>query len=537
MLASLTQVRTSWRDIRNDTVRLDLLVLYAVTFVFGFTSIAHENNLGALGSYIVGNTATEYGIVIGATMLGIGVGFYLSRLVSDEKVLDTFVYLEVLLTLVAGLSAVIAFWSYANVTFYVWVIRGLMVAIAVIVGLEDALLVRYIDMREPTLARALGVTVALSSIGGAIAGFIFGTLLLPHMGLLNIALVLGLVDAVFVFICIGRFKDQMKSWKVALGILAAVAGLLFVLTLAGKDVSRYITQPLYDDPIKQEWGGSYGAITLTADPRGYKLFIGGNLQFSSKDEHMYHELIVHPAMSLVQQRVVNRPLNVLVAGGGDGLVARELLKYEQVEKITVVDLNPVMTSDVAVSEPVVSLNQGSLLDPNVTVVNDDAYLYLRDTPELYDLIVVDLVDPSTQATAKLYTYEFYQFANNALTQGGMFITQSASPHYTTNAFWTINLTLEEVFPTVVPFRWAVPSFGDWGWNIASNVPFDANDVAVDESKTTWLSEQVWQASQAFGKTEWEARQTLKDLGAVSTLDKPEVLIFYIQKDAWDDWGD
>ncbi len=513
-----------------------LLVLYVSIFLLGFTSIAHQNNLGAVSSYIIGDSATQYGWVIGATMVGLFLGFVLSTLVSDETLLTRFVQIEVVLTLVGGASVVLAFWAYANMSFYVLFIRLITIAIAVLIGLEDALLLRIANKYEHDIAKSNGWALGLSSLGGGIAGFTFGQLLVPRLGVVNLAFVLSLVNLFVVGGSLIYFRDRLGKWSMYIIATATVfAGLTFAM-FNQKALSSYLTQNLYEDQVSQVWGGVYGNKTLTCDKTGCKLFINGQIQFSSKDEYMYHELIVHPAMSVVNERVVNRPLNILVAGGGDGLVARELLGYENVGQITVVDLDPVMTGEVALEEPVVTYNEGSLLSPIVQVVNTDAFTYVRDSTEIYDLIIVDLVDPATESAAKLYSYEFYQFSLDHLSRGGVFVTQSTSPWYVPKAFWAINLTLEEVFPQVVPYRWAVPSFGDWGWNIASNIPFDSGELVISDN-ADWLTTEGWRASLFFGANEFAQQEELRNYGVVSTLTSPAVQVFYNESNAWDDWGE
>jgi spermidine synthase len=322
-----------------------------------------------------------------------------------------------------------------------------------------------------------------------------------------------------------------------LGVLVAVT-LGIVATLSqGSTVSSMLTQNLYEDRIVRSWNSEYGQKVLTCNERGgCKLFINGQLQFSSQDEHIYHELLVHPALSLVSDNTP-RPLRVLVAGGGDGLAVREVLKYPTVEHVTVVDIDPDMTGRVGREEPVATYNAGALFDPRVRAVNQDAFTWVRDTREMFDLILVDLVDPDNEVTSKLYSLEFYKMCNRILSDGGALATQSTSPWYSAKAFWTINLTLERAFGTVVPYHYNVPSFGDWGWNLASKRRFEAEQISIDEDRTRWLADRGWRGALFFGEEDQALRDDMRKKGIVSTLVRPAVFYYYREQDAWSDWGD
>lgn len=535
MLGSL---RSRWR-VKCAVYDPTLLLVYLTATVFGFTAIAHQNNLGAISSMLAGDSVTQYGWVIGLTLLGLGIGFFLSRYIPDSQLISTFIAAEIVLTLVSGFSVVLAFWGYINLpAVYIGFLRLISLLISTLIGVEDAMLVRLAEKRERDVAQSIGLTFWFSNIGGALAGFTFGQILIPRLGVFNLALVLGLVDGIFVIVNLLYFRHHLTHFALKLGFNTLVISTLFVTLMANKPVAAYLTQSLYDDRVVKEWNGAYGTKVLTCSQTGTcKLFLNGQLQFSSKDEYQYHERLIHPAMSMLTDRIKNRPLSIMIAGGGDGLAARELLKYPQVGAVLVVDLDPDMTNRVAVEEPVVSYNEGAMRDRRVQVRNVDAFTYLRDTDAQFDLIVIDLVDPDNESATKLYSEEFYRFAGKQLAYGGVFITQSTSPWYTPRAFWTINLTLAQVFPQVVPLRWNIPSFGDWGWNMASNIPFRTETITIDETKTRGLTTQGWLASLVFERDELAVRADLAAKGVTSTLAAPAVLTYYRERGTWEDWGE
>jgi spermidine synthase len=193
-----------------------------------------------------------------------------------------------------------------------------------------------------------------------------------------------------------------------------------------------------------------------------KLYLNNNLQFSSRDEYRYHEALVHPAMSLAPR--VNR---VLVLGGGDGLAVREVLKYDSVQEIVLVDLDGAMTDLFQHNSLLNNLNDHSLSHPKVKVINADAFIWLRENKTMFDVAIVDFPDPSNYGVGKLYTRNFYETLRQAMHPDGLAVVQSTSPFFAPKAFWCVERTMHSVFPEVRPYHIYVPSFGEWGFMLAA----------------------------------------------------------------------
>jgi spermidine synthase len=203
-------------------------------------------------------------------------------------------------------------------------------------------------------------------------------------------------------------------------------------------------------------------VVLTQSPRTTRLFLNGNLQFSSDDEYRYHEVLVHPAVAALGRD----PRSALVLGGGDGLAARELLRYPSLEQILLIDLDAAVT-DAFRNLPVAArLNGGALSDPRVVIRNEDAYKYLEQSTESFDLAIVDFPDPGNYAVGKLYTDTFYRLLRERLGVRGVMVVQATSPQYARESFWSIVTTLEAAGFTAAPLHVYVPSFGEWGFVLA-----------------------------------------------------------------------
>jgi len=196
------------------------------------------------------------------------------------------------------------------------------------------------------------------------------------------------------------------------------------------------------------------------------LFLNGNLQFHSRDEYRYHEALVHPAMA-----GHGAPKRVLVLGGGDGMVVREVLKYPSVERVTLVELDPHMTTLFSEQPLLRSLNGDALRSPKVHVVNQDAFAWLEQNPGEYDVIVVDFPDPTNFSIGKLYTTSFYTLIDQHLSASGYAVVQTTSPLIARKSYWTVAQTLEAAGLTTTPYHAHVPSFGEWGFILASRRPF------------------------------------------------------------------
>ena len=134
---------------------------------------------------------------------------------------------------------------------------------------------------------------------------------------------------------------------------------------------------------------------------------------------------------------------ILILGGGDGLAVREVLKYKEVEDITLVDLDEEMVELCRTNKNIVDINKGALTSRKLNIVYNDAFKYLQDSNELFDVILIHLPDPNDENLNKLYTNIFYRLVGSHLNEGGIISVQSTSPYYAKKAFWCVNKTLEE----------------------------------------------------------------------------------------------
>lgn len=204
---------------------------------------------------------------------------------------------------------------------------------------------------------------------------------------------------------------------------------------------------------------------------GRCLMIDGAIQSTTFDEYIYHESLVHPAMLTAKD-----PRNVLIVGGGEGATIREVLKYDSVKKVDVIDIDEELIN--LCKEHLEVMHKGSFYDPRVNLKFTDGREYVKNCKDRYDVIIIDITDPTEGTSQPLYTKEFYTYAKNVLSNEGCLVTQATSPHFSLDCFTIIHNTLEQVFKHARAYSASVRSYGGlWGFAIASDYrdPIDADD--------------------------------------------------------------
>jgi spermidine synthase len=213
---------------------------------------------------------------------------------------------------------------------------------------------------------------------------------------------------------------------------------------------------------------------------GKTLVTDGKTQSAEFDEFAYHESLVHPSILGFSHHTGRAPKSVFIGGGGELATAREVLKHTGVERVVMVDLDATVVN-VCVQYLPEWGGEKVMSDPRLELVIGDAYTYLMDTTETFDVIIMDISDPIEAGPGiMLYTKELYEHASKLLGANGVFVTQAGNadgvplPHADsgekdTTCFGPICNTLKEVFGCVCPYTQNLPSFGsDWGFVMAFN---------------------------------------------------------------------
>ncbi|HET8932097.1 MAG TPA: polyamine aminopropyltransferase [Polyangiales bacterium] len=450
-----------------DTLpRVHVPLLFMTIFVVAGCGLIYELTAGALASYVLGDSIMQFSTVIGCYLSALGLGAWLSRYV-ERNVVERFIAIELAVGLIGGTSAPLLFFAFSELTWFRVVLYGLVVLIGTLVGLEVPLLMRILRQRlefKELIARVLSVDY----LGALVASLAFPMFFVPKLGLTRTSLVFGLLNTAIAFWTTYLLRDEIRRpaalrMRCAFVLVTLSAGIAFAdrLTSLAED-------GLYNHDIVFAKQSAYQRIVVTRSDAGFQLFLDGNLQFASSDEYRYHEALVHPAFAAAEQRA-----RVLVLGGGDGLALREILKYPEVQRVTLVDLDPAMTELGSRFPLLRRLNGASFEDPRVRVVHDDAMRWLADqtTQSPYDVIIVDFPDPNNFSLGKLYTTRFYALVRQQLAAAGALVVQSTSPLFARRSFWCIAQTLRAAGFAVQPYHATVPSFGEWGYVLARTAPF------------------------------------------------------------------
>lgn len=442
-------------------------LLILSVFVVASCGLAYELVAGTLASYLMGDSVLQFSTVIGVYLFAMGVGAHLSRYVRDQDALARFVEIELAVALIGGLSATGLFlmFAWAGTPFRA-ALYAVVMLIGVLVGLEIPLVLRVLAQRRDALRDVVARVLSFDSLGALAVSVLFPLFLAPRLGLARTALLFGMLNAAVALWVTHRFRDELPRWR---EVSLAGCGVMAVLALgmAGSDrLIGWAERGLFGDEIVHARSSSHQRIVVTRWRDELRLYLNGNLQFSSRDEHRYHEALVLPAMENHP-----RPRRVLVLGGGDGLAAREVLKYPSVERLVLVDLDATMTDLFATAPDLVALNRGSLRDSRTRIVNQDAFAWLERTDEApFDVVIADFPDPSNHSLGKLYSVPFYAMLRRVLAPGARVAVQSASPWFVPHAFWSIDATLRAAGFHTSPYHANVPSFGEWGFIAASLSP-------------------------------------------------------------------
>ena len=522
---------------------LRLLVLAAV-FVCAACGLVYELALVALGSYLLGSSITQTAIVISVSMFAMGVGAVAVKPLLNRP-LSGFVGVEIALGVVGGFSVPALYASFAWLHAYTPAMVAAAFAIGALVGAEIPLLMGLLQrLRAQDPAHAVADINAVDYVGALVGGLAFPFLLLPFAGLLEGTLLVASLNVAAAWVVavgfvlsgfgapdpvsarVGRARRLVAVSAVCVLIGAALG----VMAWRASAFEASAQQVLYRDPIVYSARSDYQSLVVTRGAvaggnfADLRLFLDGDLQFSSVDEYRYHEMLVHPALNGPRERV-------LVLGGGDGLALREILRTPGVEEVTLVDLDPAVVDLARSYEPIVELNEHSWDDERVSYVPADAFTWVRDqldadAPNVYDAVIVDFPDPDSTALAKLYATEMYQMVRGLLAPQGRMVVQSGSPFFAPDAFWSIKNTIAASGFATTAYQADVPSFGNWGFVLAA--PLDGGSgsdqapgpqvaLADDAPPMRFLTPELLDAAQVF-PADRAARPT-----KVSTLLNPAIL--------------
>jgi spermidine synthase len=546
------------------------IIIFA-NFTTGFVGLVSEYLLADIATNLLSDSAKKYSLVISLFIAAMGLGAYAQKYIAQKNITKAFWLGEMMLATLTVTSTVILTWSFAYLDENViYLISAWVVAIGALVGMEIPLIARMtsamymsdsesdkdfgsLNKVDSYIKRSFADINLVDYLGSFVAGAVWLLFLHGKMHLGQVSSIIGIITIVVATITYLMYEGKKHHFQLVVGI--AVVGLSYTSYINYShiiDWEKILIQKLYDNKIVSYKQSKLQKLVLTYEEENenYELFINGNKQFASVDEHIYHENLVHPVMGIAKKHD-----HILVLGGGDGMAVRELLKYADIKSIELVDLDPAMTDWFSKDSLLSTLNSGSLRHAkvhrtaasylssrqqdiyvssetsegkdtayyhgSVQVVNYDAKSFLdKVSHQKYDVIIIDLPDPSIVEIVRLYSVEMFMSAYNNLAEEGVVVMQSTSPYHATDAFWNIELTMRTAGFYTLPYHENVPSFGDWGWIIGSKT--NKMSIRWPHIQMKHLTTQVFAANQVFAKD----YMPKEDSTSVNTCLNPTLLTLY-----------
>jgi spermidine synthase len=487
------------------------VILIGIMAVLAGCGLIYEYLLSHYAGRVLGAVETAIYAMIGIMIVSMGIGAFAARWF--KCAFTAFAWLESVIALlgmttvllIAGLIALIGTLP-QTLTDIFNLPPGTVLNGALLINLKEAanfspyvagfVLGALIGMEIPLIARVrqqvygkflennAGTIYGADYIGAGIGAAIWVMFMLS-MSITQAAILTALFNLIAGLIFLWRYFDKVRWAKTLLVFHLLLIGVLVLLANKGQDWMEQFTNVLYKDQVVLSTQSNYQHIAITerhiaVDRQPVTdLYLNGRLQFSSADEHIYHSMLVYPAMAASA-----RHDNILIIGGGDGLALRDVLKW-QPKAVTLIDLDQRLIelfsadsqlkddNEKRINQRLLALNNNAFSDPRVKVIYGDAFIeiepLIRDSAK-FDTIIIDLPDPSHPDLNKLYSDYFYTKVGRLLQGDGAMVIQSTSPYHAKNAFMSIGKTVKvSGFKRVEQYRQNVPSFGEWGWTIATKM--------------------------------------------------------------------
>ncbi|MFD3331513.1 spermidine synthase [Streptomyces sp. NPDC058700] len=502
----------------------------AVAFVCAACGLVYELELVALASSLMGDSVTQASVVLSVMVFAMGVGSLLAKRLRCRAAVG-FGMVEAGLALIGGCSAMVLYAAFAWFGEPRYVVVAFSLAIGVLIGAEIPLLMSLLQrsagaagrssarpsvrpsvrsparsavrsaapsVRSPTssarsaragrsgrsvrqdppgeqddAAGTVADLFAADYVGALVGGLAFPFLLLPWLGQLTGALVTGAVNAVAgggLVLWVFRHELTPRSRTLLVAVNVSVLAVLATATVLVDDFEQAARRAVYGDHVRVAVHTELQEVVVTGGVEGPPdLFLDGRLRVSGQDEYRYHEALVHPSMNGGRTRV-------LIVGGGDGMAAREVLRYPGVRSVTVVELDPGVVRLARTDPALARLNARAFRDPRVRVVHADAFHWLRGAAtavrDRYDVVISDLPDPGITRSTKLYAQEFYGLVSQVLTRSGRLAVHAGSVTDRPRTFWTVDATLHAAGFATRPYSASGRARGagrgpvDWGFLLA-----------------------------------------------------------------------
>lgn len=498
--------------VRQSPDKIQLLLhdttLIVIMGVLAACGLIYEYLLSHYAGRVLGAVETAIYAMIGLMIVSMGLGSLAARMIKDP--FTAFAWLEVVIAIL-GISCILIIASLVALTSLLpqvmvdtfllppdllpgggvfMALKRMAVAspyffgfvLGFLIGMEIPLIARVReDLHGIHLTHNIGTIYGADYIGAGVGAAIW-VLIMLSMDVTQAAVLTALANLLAGMLFLVRYWSRIGHAALLLGFHAIILLLALAVHRSGEDWVASMTNLIYLDQVVFDKNTQYQHLTITQRVLSgdiepvYGFFINGRLQFSSHDEHIYHAMLVYPVMLIAEKRE-----KILIIGGGDGLALRDVLKW-QPRQVHLIDLDRQVIEFFSAKDganppyyqrALWQLNERAFADDRVTLQVGDAFVEvdrLLQQGELYDVIIIDLPDPGHPDLNRLYSVNFYARLSHLLTGGGAMALQSTSPYHAKKAFLSIGLTVKQAgFQNVQQYRQNVPSFGEWGWTIATKM--------------------------------------------------------------------
>ncbi len=528
-------------------LRVDF-ILIVMTGVLAGCGLIYEYLLAHYAARVLGAVETVIFTIISLMIVSMGVGSFLSGRIRDP--FRGLVFLELGMVLSGSLAVLFSSGLMAGTFILPQVVAetlrlpagldpkggifgtlttlaqlvpyGMACVLGTLIGMEIPLIARIREtLHARHIANNIGTIYGADYIGAGIGAVVWvGWMLAIDPALAGALTAMVNLAVGLTFICAFYREIKAPEW------LIAGHGILFAIVLAvifhGASWQAIAEDTLYADRVVYHHDTHFQRLVVTERQRGpggkplLTFHINGRVQFSSHDEEIYHAMLVTPAMMASA-----RHEKVLIIGGGDGLALRDVLKWNP-EEVLLLDLDPELVEFFSKPDPDVDnrvfleMNRHAFSDPRVKTRYGDAWLTIEELiaeGRRFDTVLVDLPDPNHPDLNKLYSTGFYAKLRQVLAGDGALAVQSTSPYHAKRTFLSIGKTIEASgFASVEQYHANVPSFGEWGWTIATphGQPPRARIAGHDgEKPNSWASKEMIMASFVFGRGFFDSRDAVE----------------------------
>ncbi len=435
------------------------IIIFLIMFSTGLASLLYEVVMISVVTTIVGATEVSLSIVLASFLFGLAIGALIGGFIVKKKLplIRILMLIELLIALFGFtfLSFISQFVSSGIPTHIIfWVIIGSLLIPTLLMGMEIPIAVAILEKIEKT--KATGFVYFSDTLGGVIGALFTGIFFIPLLGFHG-AMYFGAVLNVFTFVLATRINKKrfLRFFIIVIAIFMAVIALLFsstgflqLLKLRFVDSFYGVGSAYYDvyftKPIYSVQSPYQHIVILDSPFYGRQLMLDGQPQVSDKASIQYHEYLTMPAIAAHAN-----PEKVLLIGGGDGGALYQLLKFD----FSVIDHVDLDEKVIEVSkEYLEDIHRGSLNDNRVNRHIQDGRQFLKQAKGgYYDVIIIDLPDPSKLSLAPLYSKEFYEEVRRVLKKDGIMVTQFTPPYYFIEGFTSAYKTIKSVFPETYPY--------------------------------------------------------------------------------------